>query len=133
MTRDWEAAARGGSIAVLQRLLAEGAAIDARDSHGQTGLMLAAMEGHADVVEWLTQHGASLNHTAKYSLSALMVAVIRGHTGVVRQLAAAGADLSLTGSGAPGFAGMTALDLAIERDDKPIVAILKSAAETHHS
>jgi hypothetical protein len=45
----------------------------------------------------------------------------------VRLLAAAGADLTIRGSGAPGFAGKTALGLALARDCAAIVAVLRAA------
>jgi ankyrin repeat protein len=126
MTAEWERAVHDGSLDELQRLLSSGADINARDRHGQTALMLAAIEGHGDVVAWLVERGAALDHTAKYGLSALMLAVIGGHVGVVRRLISAGADVNLRGAGAPGFAGKTALDLAIARDDREIVEILGS-------
>ena len=129
MTREWEEAVRRGSIPELLRLLADGADIDARDRRNQTALMLAAAQGHGHVVGWLVERGAALDHTAKYGLSALMLAVVRGHVEVVRILAGAGASLSLLGTGAPGFAGKTALDLAIARGDPDTVEILRSAAE----
>jgi uncharacterized protein len=91
--------------------------------------MLAAAAGNGDVVDWLTGHGAALDHTAKFGLSALMLAVVRGHTGIVRKLAAAGSSLELCGTGAPGFAGKTALDLATARGDAEIIGILRSAAQ----
>jgi ankyrin repeat protein len=126
MTAEWERAVHDGSLDELQRLLSSGADINARDRHGQTALMLAAIEGHGDVVAWLVERGAALDHTAKYGLSALMLAVIGGHVGVVRRLISAGAGVNLRGAGAPGFAGKTALDLAIARDDREIVEILGS-------
>jgi hypothetical protein len=128
VTNEWEDAVRRGSIDQLQRLLASGADIDARDGHGQTALMLAAREGHAKVVEWLVDHGAALDHTAKYGLSALMLAVIGGRSDAVRILAAAGANLCLRGTGAPGFTAKTALDLAIARRDPDMVEILRAHA-----
>jgi hypothetical protein len=128
VTREWEAAVLGGGIDDLQRLFASGADIDARDRHNQTALMLAAAAGRADIVAWLVEHGAALDHTAKYGLSALMLAVIRGHADVVHRLAAAGANLGVRGSGAPGFAEKTALDLAIDRNDLEIIEILRSSS-----
>ena len=125
MTREWKDAVRRRSLDELERLAAAGAQIDARDEHGQTALMLAAVEGHADVVDWLVGHGAALDHTAKYGLSALMLAVVNGHVEVVRLLVRAGANQELRGGGAPGFAGKTALDLAIARDDTEIVDIFR--------
>ena len=44
-----------------------------------------------------------------------MLALVAGHGEVAGVLAKAGADLSLRGTGAPGFAGKTACDLAVER------------------
>jgi DNA-binding phage protein len=44
-----------------------------------------------------------------------MLAIVGGHEAVARELARAGADRTLRGSGAPGFAGKTAQDLARER------------------
>jgi serine/threonine-protein phosphatase 6 regulatory ankyrin repeat subunit B len=129
LTHEWEAAVRRGSIEDLQRLLAREAEIDARDRHGQTALMLAASRGQVVLVEWLVACGAALDHTAKYGLTALMLAVVGGHTPIVRALASAGARLDLRGTGAPGFAGKTALDLAIGRDHPEMIAILRSAAE----
>ena len=117
----------------LQRLLTSGSAIDARDAHGQTALMLAATNGFGPVVGWLVERGAALDHTAKYGLSALMLAVIRSHVDVVRMLANAGASLSPRGTGAPGFADKTALDLAIARDAPEMVEILRSAGVTRRT
>ena len=130
MKREWEEAVLRGFIDELQRLLASGTDIDARNGKGQTSLMLAAAEGQAPVADWLAERGAALDETAKYGLSALMLAVVRGHIDVVRTLADAGASLSLRGTGAPGFADKTALDLAVARGDLEMVGILRSAAQS---
>lgn len=108
--------ARGDVIAVW-RLLDAGFDVDDRDRHGQTALMRAAHRGHLDVIETLLARGAALDVTAKYRLSALMLAIVAGHADCARVLARAGADLALTGTGAPGFAGKTAYDLAAGRGD----------------
>lgn len=118
MTLDWQEAIARGDVAELAALLAGGADIDARDAHGQTAVMLAAAAGDARVVEFLAVHGADLDHTAKYRLSAVMLAALRGHAAVVGVLVGAGANLELRGTGAPGFAGKTAFDLASARGDE---------------
>ena len=128
MTPGWQDAVRRGAVDQLEHLLADGADIDARDGHGQTALMLAAAHGQGAVVAWLIEHGAALDHTAKYGLSALMLAVVRGHVDIVRKLTDAGADLCRRGTGAPGFAAKTALDLAIARGEAELVEILRAGA-----
>ena len=111
----WEDAVREGNTDVLHDLLSRGLDPDARDRHGQTGLMLAAHAGHLASVRLLIHHRANLNVTAKFGLSALMLAVMAGHKEIAQTLARAGADLTLRGAGAPGFAGKTAADLAVAR------------------
>jgi hypothetical protein len=63
----------------------------------------------------LLRSGASLDITAKFGLSATMLAVVGHHEEIARAVAEAGAGLTLTGTGAPGFSGKTAADLALER------------------
>jgi uncharacterized protein len=111
----WEDAVRRGDNEIVRDLLSRGIDQNARDRHGQTGLMLAARAGHLALVQHLIHRGAHLNSTAKFGLSALMLAVIAGHKEIAQALARAGADLTLRGTGAPGFAGKTAADLAAEQ------------------
>ncbi|MEO7192388.1 MAG: ankyrin repeat domain-containing protein [Vicinamibacterales bacterium] len=125
MTSAWRAAIKAGDTAALQVLADTGWDVDARDEHGQTALMIAARDGHTSVVRWLVAHGADLNHTAKFNLSALMLAVINGRDAIVGILADAGADRSLRGTGAPGFAGKTALDIAEAGNRVIMVALLR--------
>lgn len=99
--------------------------VNARNRYGQTALMLAAHAGHREVVEILIVHRADLDITAKFGLSALMLAIVAGHADVAHLLAKSGADLLLRASGAPGFAGKTAYDLAMERGMLELSAELK--------
>ena len=108
----WEEAVRRGDADVMRDLLSRGIDPNARDPHGQTGLMLAAHAGHLAAVQLLVDHRLDLNVTAKFGLSAVMLAVTAGHKEIAWLLARAGADLRLRGTGAPGFAGKTAADLA---------------------
>jgi uncharacterized protein len=111
----WHRATAAGDIDAVRDVVRAGANVDARDRYGQTGLMLAAHGGHRGAVELLVPSGEALDVTAKYGLSALMLAVVAGHGDVARLLARAGADLAIRGTGAPGFAGKTAYDLARDR------------------
>jgi ankyrin repeat protein len=114
MRSDWQQAAETGDAARLEELLEAGEEVDSLDRYGQTALMLAARNGHGDAVRVLLDAGAELDHTAKYNLSALMLAVIHGRLDVVEQLVEAGADLGIEGTGAPGFAGKMALEIALD-------------------
>jgi hypothetical protein len=115
MDAAWQDALARGDVAAVRDLLSRGASIDARDRYGQTGLMVAARAGRLGLAEALIEHGADLNVTAKFGLSALMLAVVNGHAEIAGLLARAGCDRTLRGSGAPGFAGKTAWDLAAAR------------------
>jgi ankyrin repeat protein len=127
LNAEWRSAVKAGDVAAIEVLLDAGAAVDAKDEHGQTALMNAARDGHTAVVRLLVARGAALDHTAKYNLSAIMLAVINGRDAIVGVLADAGADLTIKGAGAPGFAGKTALDLAVAADRVIAMALLKDA------
>jgi ankyrin repeat protein len=114
MDQAWTDAAKTGDVDAARRMVDARVDVNAKDRYGQTALMLAARHGHAALAEFLITHGADLNVTAKYGLSALMLAVLNRHVAVVRVLTKAGADLRLVGTGAPGFAGKTAFDLAAD-------------------
>ena len=121
----WHQAAIDGDIAVAAGLIRNGHNLDSLDRYGQTAIMLAAVHGRCDLVDLLIQHDANLNITAKHGLSALMLAIVNGHTDVAEALVEAGADPHLQGSGAPGFAGKTASDLAMERGLKELVEAIR--------
>ena len=125
MDAGWEDAIKRGDSQEVRDLLDRGTDVNARDRHGQTALMLAAHAGHRQIVEALIAHRPNLNTTAKYGLSALMLALVAGHAEIARLLTDAGTDLSLRGTGAPGFAGKTAYDLAVDRDMRELSAALK--------
>ena len=125
MDTAWKVAIKHGDVQIVLDLLGQGIDVDARDRYGNTALMLAAHAGQREVVKTLIAHRANLNVTAKFGLSALMLALVAGHGEIAHLLARAGADLSLTGTGAPGFAGKTAYDLAVERGMLELSAELK--------
>jgi ankyrin repeat protein len=132
MEREWELAIQSGDSALISKLIERGAdinseVINSKDRHGQTALMLASVRGHPAVVRLLVENGAALNHTAKYNLSALMLAVINGNADIVQILVDAGADLQIQGTGAPGFSGFTALQLAERAGQDQIAALLRNA------
>jgi len=133
MDQDWERAIERGDAEVVQDILdhtadanARQALINSKDQHGQTGLMVAAARGHTEVARVLIEKQAELNHTAKYHLSALMLAAINRHPEIVQLLVAAGANREIRGTAAPGFAGLTALELAEQAGCEEIAAELRA-------
>ena len=124
MRRDWQEAVARGDAAALRALLERGADVDSLDRYGQTALMVAARIGHLEAVRVLVDAAAHLDHTAKYGLSALMLATLNDREAIARLLVDAGADTQIRGSGAPGFADKTALDLAKDLGGAAIVELL---------
>ena len=124
MNATWERAVQSGDLQAVRDLLRAGTDVDARNRHGQTALMLAAHRGHGDIPALLVEAGADLNVAAKYNLTPLMLAIVAGHAAVARLLIQAGPTLDIRGTGAPGFAGKTAYDLAIAREMTELYADL---------
>lgn len=114
MRNEWRKAVIDGDIGLIESLAAEGQNVDSRDGYGQTALMLAAVYGHKSIVDLLLAHNAELDVTTKFGLSALMLAIVNRHADIAAALIEAGANTRLQGSGAPGFSGKTAGDLARE-------------------
>jgi ankyrin repeat protein len=112
MKKDWEQSVNALDVNSVGQQLELGAPVNSRNRHGQTALMIAATRGDVALSRLLIDYGADLNVTAKYGLSALMLAVLYDHEEVVWLLCEAGANRTIRGTGAPGFAGCTALDLA---------------------
>lgn len=85
------AAAQAGSYAALERLLSEGADVNARTSAGETPLMLAAARGRLDAIGLLIDRGADVNAATDAGNTALMFAAARGQVDAVRALIESGA------------------------------------------
>lgn len=132
MRREWQQAITAGNLEQIREMLAGGHNVNGRDQHGQTALMNAARTGGEETVRVLIDGGAELNAAAKYNLTALMLAIINGHARTAILLIEAGADVGVRAAGAPGFAGKTALDLALERDLISVTAAirLRSSSDT---
>jgi len=90
-------AARVGSLHAVKALVAHGARVDSKDERrGQTALMWAAAEGHAEVVEMLIEVGADFRARLASGFTPLLFAVREGRLDVVRVLLKAGADVNET-------------------------------------
>lgn len=89
------AAARGDAREV-ERLLQNGAEVDARDNQGRTPLLLAAHGNHARVARLLIAAGADVNAKDAIQDSPFLYAGAEGRVGILQMTLAAGADLKST-------------------------------------
>lgn len=126
MQPDFQLAIGAGDTEAVRALLDSGTDVNTLDRFGQSGLMRASMRGHADLVRLLIERGADLDIAAKYHLTALMLAVVNHHEDIAIALIEADANLECEGSGAPGFAGLTALDLARARGLEATVTAIEA-------
>jgi ankyrin repeat protein len=85
-------AASKGDLALLERLLELGAALDQRNRAGGTALMYAAQYGHSSATERLLIAGADANVRGAKGWTALMVAVLKRREAVIDVLLEHGAD-----------------------------------------
>ena len=108
---------KSGNVAVVRRVLAEGADVNEEDENGKTALMWAAfLDDREEVVRVLLEAGAAPNKRDQLGRTALHQATTS--VPIARLLLEAGADPSLRSNG-----GRTALDVceycAADEDDTP--------------
>lgn len=84
-------AAVKGRTPMVYTLLSVGMNVNARDSQGNTPLMLAAANGHTETVKLLLTNGAEMNTKNRTGQTALTVALLSGHQQTVAALSKAGA------------------------------------------
>lgn len=80
----------------VERLIAEGADVNATIENGYTPLHLAAGRRDAPLIEVLLKHGANVNAADQRGATPLHSAVLAGDTTVVRMLLNHGADINAT-------------------------------------
>mmetsp|Transcript_22071 Transcript_22071/g.39333 ORF Transcript_22071/g.39333 Transcript_22071/m.39333 type:complete len:227 (+) Transcript_22071:1-681(+) len=92
-----------------------------RDIFGDTGLMLASIQGYTDLVELLLDRQAGLEYQNIYGRTALMMAAEHGHHEVVRSLLRAGATTEPN----PGTTRPDALSLARSNTRYKVIKAVK--------
>jgi len=87
------ASSTGGpnAVEIIRTLLDNGADVNAKNTFGNTALMLAAEKKRTDVVRLLLRRGADVHTTNKRGRTALSMATRQGHAGIIALLKAAGA------------------------------------------
>ena len=113
-------AASRGDLAAIEALLVEGAEIDARGEDGETPLIRAILEGHADVAELLIVHGADVMVRNERGLTPLHAAAYSGSAEAVRLLLDHGAALEDRAN----VSGATPLMLAAEENHVAVAELL---------
>ncbi len=116
------AAAAKGDGAMIKRLLAEGTAVDGRDSRAQTALLVATHENRVDAARALIEAGADVNAKDAMNDSPYLYAGARGHLAILKLTLEHGADLKSTNR-----YGGTALIPACERGHVETVRTLIAA------
>ncbi len=104
-------AAENGDVRKIGELLSKGADINARNSDGQTALIMAMLENHSDVVNFLISKDVDVNTKNGEGKTPLMVASSKGYTEIAKILIAKGAYINAKDSN-----GETALTMACISD-----------------
>jgi ankyrin repeat protein len=112
-------AALRGNMDAVDRLIAQGAEVNATNRAGGTALMTAAIQGHSEVVRLLISKKATVNAKNNKGWTALMYAAWNGHTDVVKTLLAKGAEVN-----AQNNEGWTALMYATWKGQLATVQVL---------
>jgi ankyrin repeat protein len=120
---DLRRAAAAGDAAACARLLAAGAAVDARDGEGRTALLLATHANRVEAARVLVAAGADVNAKDSISDSPYLYAGAEGRDEILRLTLANGADLR-----AVNRYGGTALIPAAHHGHVSTVAILLETA-----
>ncbi len=91
-------AVNGGSVAVVEYLCSNGAALDVTDKNGFSPVHLAAMNGNADVLSMLIAKGAPINLESNAKDTPLHLAARNDHVACVKLLVDSDALSSTLGS-----------------------------------
>jgi ankyrin repeat protein len=117
---DFLEAVLAGDHGGVERLLRQGADVNARDEHGTSALMLATVVADLRLVQTLIDHGADVNAKNQAGATALMWAV--GDGDKVKALLARGADVNSRAD-----SGRTPLLIAVgDPDGAEIVKLLSN-------
>ncbi|GAA5666832.1 hypothetical protein Brsp07_05349 [Brucella sp. NBRC 14130] len=93
MTAQLHKAAAADDAAAVKTLLAEGAAIDARDASGATALLVATHGNKVNAARALIEAGADVNAKDSIEDSPYLYAGARGHLEILKLTLSHGADL----------------------------------------
>ncbi|MGE0658438.1 MAG: ankyrin repeat domain-containing protein [Reyranellaceae bacterium] len=121
--------AASGDVAAATRLLAAGAAIDARDGHGRTPLHVAGHVGHYDMARLLLEKGADANALDVQQYDLVTIAAVRDDVEMVRIAIAGGNSANNITSPYRGTALIAAAHLG---HVEPVRALIEAGAPLDH-
>ena len=87
-------AARTGDLNRVQKLVVQGADVNAKAVRDETPLMLAALAGQGEIVNYLLQRGADIGARNASGMTTLHAAAYGGHADIVSLLVAKGAEVN---------------------------------------
>lgn len=121
-------AAANDNVADIEKLLAEGALIDAHDTSGSTALLVATRANNVRSAKVLIDAGADVNKKDNINDSAYLYAGARGHLEILNMALSHGADLQSTNR-----YGGTALIPAAERGHvETVQTLIKAGVNIDH-
>ena len=113
----------------IGKLLKQGAAIDTRDDHGRTPLMVAAYSRHYDTARALIQAGADVNALDKDRYDVITIASVADDPEMLRIALEAGGDPTLVTSPYDGTALIAAAHLG---HDEAVRILIEAGAPLDH-
>lgn len=123
------AAAARGDVAVIRRLLAQGAAPDARDGNGRTPLHVAAFTSHGETARALVGGGTDPNALDAQRYDIVTIAAVKDDVAMVRLALALGTSAANITSPYDGTALIAAAHLG---HDEVVRALIAARAPLDH-
>ncbi len=123
------AAAHRGDTAALQRALAAGTAVDARDAHGRTALHVATFARQHEAIRLLARAGAALGALENDRYDAVTIAAVADDEPTLALLLQLGASAKLTTSRYDGTALIAAAHLG---HDGVVRQLIRAGAPLDH-
>ncbi len=121
-------AAGKGDLAAVEKLIREGAGVNARGSRGRTALLAATHGNHVAVARALIAAGADVNAKDDIQDSPYLYAGAEGRTEILKMTLAAGADLKATNR----YGGTALIPAAHHGHPETVRVLLGTAIDKDH-
>lgn len=115
-------AAAEGNLSLVERLMENGAEVNARGKYCMSPLHEAALNDHANIAQYLILHGADIDSLTSQNITPLMCAAAWGCAEVAEILIKSGANVNIVDE-----YGLTALDIAKEKEELVVFKLLEGA------